>query len=111
MIVSIRDVDLKHAMVDPGSSLHTIHLSILKATWVSRDKITKQPLDFEGNFMLTIGFINLELTIGHKNGEPVPRRWCLQFLPFFARKALDSPTQLYSFLLPSIHYMEGEESA
>lgn len=49
MTASIRDVELKGAMVDPGCSVNIIHLSILEAASVSRDRITKQ---------LMIGFIH-----------------------------------------------------
>lgn len=57
-------------MLDAGSSLYIISLSILNAVGILRDRITRQPIEpssFRGNYTYTIGFVNLDLTVG-----PIP---------------------------------------
>lgn len=49
---SIREIVLKLAMLDPGSSLSIIFLSVLDVVGVSRDSITRQAIEvseFGGN--------------------------------------------------------------
>lgn len=55
----VRDVKLKRAMLDHGSSLNIISLPILDAMGVPRENITRQPIEvsgFGGNCTYTIGF-------------------------------------------------------
>lgn len=63
---SVSDDKLRRALVDPRSFLNIILLYVLEVADVSRDKITKQPIevaDFEGNSTYTLGFINFDLTV------------------------------------------------
>lgn len=65
MTTIIRDVELKYAMVDIGSLLNNILLSILATVGVSQVKTTKQLIEvsgFKGTSLSIIGCINLELT-------------------------------------------------
>lgn len=41
----VRDVEMRRALVDPGSSLHLIPLYILEPTRVSQHEIAKQPIE------------------------------------------------------------------
>lgn len=60
-------VELKRAMLDPGSSINIISLSTLDAVGVSREKIVRQPIEvssFKGNKTSTIVFVSLDMTVG-----------------------------------------------
>lgn len=73
---SVRDVDLICVMVDPGSSVNVIPLSILKTVGVPRDGITKQHIkvaSFEGS---SHSLLTLLTSIGCRANEhrkTVPR--------------------------------------
>lgn len=63
----IRNVELRLAMLDPGSSLDIMPLSTLEAEGIPRDTFFKQPVEvssFRGNASLAFGFPNLNLTVG-----------------------------------------------
>lgn len=63
----MKGVDLKRAMLDPGSLMNIISLSVLDAIGLPLDIITMQPIQgpsFRGNRTYTMGFLNLDLTIG-----------------------------------------------
>lgn len=63
----IMDVMMKCVMVDAGSSLKVIPLSIFEATGVSRDMIIKQPIEvsgLEGTSIFNFGFIDIKLSVG-----------------------------------------------
>lgn len=54
-------------MIDQRSSLNIISLPILDAVCVSRDNITRQPIEvlrFGGNYMYALGFVKLNLIVG-----------------------------------------------
>lgn len=63
----VREIGLKRGMLDQGSSLNIISLSVLEELDVSRDSLQRQPIEvsgFGGNFTQTFGFVNLDSTIG-----------------------------------------------
>lgn len=63
----IKDVELKHAVVDIESLLNIILLSILATIGVSRVRTKKQLIEvsgFKGTSIFIIACINLELTAG-----------------------------------------------
>lgn len=60
-------VDLISTIVDPGYSLKFMPLSTLETVGIRRDKIIKHSVEvssFRGNASFTLGFINLDLTVG-----------------------------------------------
>lgn len=64
--VGIRDVELKSAMLDAGSLLNVIPLSIIEAARVCRDKIFKQAIevaDLASTSIFTLGSIDLKLNV------------------------------------------------
>lgn len=63
---SIRKVELKRSMLDPGSLVSIISLSVLDAIGVP-DNIKGQPIEVSGfgdNSLYILGFVNLDLTRG-----------------------------------------------
>lgn len=59
-------VELKRAMLDLGSWLNIISLSVLDAVGVSQDRITRQPIEvssFRDNCTYTMVFVNLDLIV------------------------------------------------
>lgn len=65
--VSVNEVELKRAMLDPSSSIKIVSLSTLDAVGIPRDKIIRQPIklsSFRGNKIFIIVFVNLDLTVG-----------------------------------------------
>lgn len=66
MTAGIRDFELRHATIVPGSSRNAMPLSTLKVG-IPRDNMVRQPVKvsrFGGNASLTLGFIELDMTIG-----------------------------------------------
>lgn len=67
MTANVKGVELKRAMLDPGSSINIISLLILDTVDVSREKIVRQPIktsSFRESKTFIIGFVNLDLTVG-----------------------------------------------
>lgn len=59
--VSVKGVELKRAMLDPGSSIKIISLLTVAAVGVPRDKIVRQPIEvssFRDQKAFTVGFVN-----------------------------------------------------
>lgn len=66
VIANVNGVELRRAMLDPGSSINIISLSTLDAVGVPRDNIIRQPIEvssFRGHKTYTFGFGNLDLVI------------------------------------------------
>lgn len=66
MIQEVRDVELKGAMLDQGSSLNIISLPVLDAMGVPQENITRQPIavsGFRGGCTYTMGFVSLDLIV------------------------------------------------
>lgn len=67
MIACIRDIELRCAMVDPGSSLNIMPLYTIEVVGIPRDRIFKQPVKVSGSKVMhhsVFGFINLDLNVG-----------------------------------------------
>lgn len=65
--MNVKPIELKRSMVDLGSSLNIISFSVLDVVGIPRDKIARQPIEvssFRGHSMYTMGFVNLDLTVG-----------------------------------------------
>lgn len=81
-----RDIEMKRAMVDAGSSLTVTLLSVLETTKVSRDRTIKQPIEVSCSryFHSTLSSTLLELTVGpirtmnrfHVMKLVLPIIWC-----------------------------------
>lgn len=59
--------ELKHALIDSGSSLNIMSLSTLEALKIPRRRTLNHPVKvsgFGGKASFTIGYINLDRTIG-----------------------------------------------
>lgn len=66
VIAKVRDV-AQEDHVDQGSSLSIISLSVLDAVYTPRENIMRQPIKvsgFRGDCTYTIGFMNLDPTVG-----------------------------------------------
>lgn len=60
----IHDAELRHTLINSGSSLNIMPLSIPEVVEIPRDKIIKQPIkvsDFRDNVFFSLGYINLNL--------------------------------------------------
>lgn len=67
LIAIVHDVVFRRALIDPGSSLNNIPISILEAVGNPRDRIVEQPVEvfsFGGGASFTFEYINIELIIG-----------------------------------------------
>lgn len=71
---SIREVKLRRVVIDTGSSLNIISLSVPGEVGVPRDKITRQPIvvsGFRGNCTYTLGFVKLSLTVRYESEQHI----------------------------------------
>lgn len=67
VIEKVRDVELKRAVLNQGSSLNLISLSVLNAVSMPLENIMRQPIEvlgFGGSHMYAMRFVNLDQIVG-----------------------------------------------
>lgn len=112
---SIREVEIKRAVIDPGSMLNFTSLSILEAADVPQDRIIRQPIEvsgFEGNctYWLCKPCPNSR---ANKRSIWFPCCWLSNRVPPIVGKALHPPSQGPSFYVSPISegYFQRKEDA